>query len=94
MGATLTRDRTRAIVPVPGELSARRRTMTAVFSRCAGPGERQRCDAMHQAREHPPVTVFSPDALLSITIEASGGVNQIHQAGRRARCRHRLTPSP
>jgi hypothetical protein len=33
---------------------------------------------MPDAREHPSVTVFGPDPLLSITIEASGAVDQVH----------------
>ena len=78
MGATLTRGRACVIVRVPARRSAQRRNMTAVFSRCARRGERQRCDTMHNAREHPAVTVFGPDPLLSITIEASGGVDQVH----------------
>ena len=52
--------------------------MTAVFSRCTRRGHRQRSQVMPGGREHPPVTVFGPDPLLSITIEASGGVDQVH----------------
>ena len=33
---------------------------------------------MSDSREHLPVTVFGPDVLLSITIEASGAVDQVH----------------
>jgi 1-phosphofructokinase len=33
---------------------------------------------MPDAREQPPVTVFGPDPLLSITIEASGAVDEVH----------------
>ena len=33
---------------------------------------------MPDSREHSPVTVFGPDPLLSITIEASGAVDQVH----------------
>jgi len=33
---------------------------------------------MSDVREHPPITVFGPDPLLSITIEASGAVDHVH----------------
>jgi 1-phosphofructokinase len=33
---------------------------------------------MRYARERPPVTVFGPDPLLSVTIEASGAIDQVH----------------
>jgi 1-phosphofructokinase len=35
-------------------------------------------DAMPDSREHLPVTVFGPDLLLGVTVEGSGGVDQVH----------------
>ena len=78
MGPKLTPDRIRAIVRVPAAGTAKRRNMTAVFSRCARLGKRQRSEAMHDPSAHLPVTVFGPDPLLSITIETSGGIDQVH----------------